>query len=99
MFNKNFILFSLIINTLIFGCSKTENDCIKISNKKIINGLYLFYWDKDGFDVDSSNSNDLSGIQDKSRSGTVYKSDYESYKIGDKYCYADLENKSNFNEK
>ncbi len=67
--------------------NKKFNANKKYSNKKIINGLYVFYWDKDGIDFDSNNSDFPSGVQDISRSGSVSKSDYESYSIGDKYCY------------
>lgn len=90
MTNKKFYYLIIIIIFFIIKCNKKENDCITISNKKIINGLYVFYWDKDGINFDSSNSDYLSGVQDRSRSGTVSKSDYESYKIGDKYCYTEL---------
>ena len=87
MKNKKFYYLLIIIILFINKCSTKESDCITISNKKIINGLYVFYWDKDGIDFDSSNSDFPSGVQDISRSGSVSKSDYESYNIGDKYCY------------
>ncbi len=82
----------IFIILFIINCTKKENDCITISNKKIINGLYIFYWDKDGIDVDSNDSDLPSGLQDISRSGSVSKSDYESYKIGEKYCYPEISN-------
>ena len=87
MKNKKFYYLLIIIILFINKCTTKENDCITISNKKIINGLYVFYWDKDGIDIDSNNSDFPSGVQDISRSGSVSKSDYESYSIGDKYCY------------
>ena len=87
MKNKKFYYLLIIIILFINKCSTKESDCITISNKKIINGLYVFYWDKDGIDFDSSNSDFPSGVQDISRSGSVSKSDYESYSTGDKYCY------------
>tara|TARA_B110000003_G_scaffold276291_1_gene321992 strand:- start:17354 stop:17641 length:288 start_codon:yes stop_codon:yes gene_type:complete len=90
--NKNFYYLLIIIILFMNKCTKKENDCITISNKKIINGLYIFYWDKDGIDLDSNNSDLPSGLQDISRSGSVSKSDYESYKIGEKYCYPELSN-------
>ena len=92
MKNKNFYYLLIIIILFINKCTKKENDCITISNKKIINNLYIFYWDKDGIDLDSNNSDLPSGLQDISRSGSVSKSDYESYKIGEKYCYPELSN-------
>ena len=92
MKNKNFYYLLIIIILFMNKCTKKENDCITISNKKIINGLYIFYWDKDGIDLDSNNSDLPSGLQDISRSGSVSKSDYESYKIGEKYCYPELSN-------
>ena len=92
MKNKNFYYLLIIIILFINKCTKKENDCITISNKKIINGLYIFYWDKEGIDVDSNDSDLPSGLQDISRSGSVSKSDYESYKIGEKYCYPELSN-------
>jgi len=85
--NKKFYYLLIIIILFINKCNTKESDCITISNKKIINGLYVFYWDKDGIDFDSNNSDFPSGVQDISRSGSVSKSDYESYNIGDKYCY------------
>ena len=87
MKNKKFYYLLIIIILFINKCNTKESDCITISNKKIINGLYVFYWDKDGIDIDSNNSDFPSGVQDISRSGSVSKSDYESYSIGDKYCY------------
>ena len=87
MKNKKFYYLLIIIILFINKCNTKESDCITISNKKIINGLYVFYWDKDGIDFDSNNSDFPSGVQDISRSGSVSKSDYESYNIGDKYCY------------
>ena len=87
MKNKKFYYLLIIIILFINKCTTKENDCINISNKKIINGLYVFYWDKDGIDFDSNNSDSPSGVQDVSRSGSVSKSDYESHSIGDKYCY------------
>ena len=87
MKNKKFYYLLIIIILFINKCTTKENDCITISNKKIINGLYVLYWDKDGIDFDSNNSDFPSGVQDISRSGSVSKSDYESYNIGDKYCY------------
>ena len=92
MKNKKFYYLLIIIILFINKCSTKENDCITISNKKIINGLYVFYWDKDGIDFDSNNSDFPSGVQDISRSGSVSKSDYESYSIGDKYCYPEWNN-------
>ena len=90
MTNKKFYYILIITIFFIIKCTTKENDCITISNKKIINGLYVFYWDRDGLDLDSDNSEYPSGVQDISRSGSVSESDYESYKIGDKYCYAEL---------
>ena len=87
MKNKKFYYLLIIIILFINKCTTKESDCITISNKKIINGLYVFYWDKDGIDFDSNNSDFPSGVQDISRSGSVSESDYESYNIGDKYCY------------
>ena len=92
MKNKKFYYLLIIIILFINKCTTKENDCITISNKKIINGLYVFYWDKDGIDFDSNNSDFPSGVQDISRSGSVSKSDYESYSIGDKYCYPEWSN-------
>tara|TARA_Y100000766_G_scaffold219394_1_gene191321 strand:- start:50 stop:328 length:279 start_codon:yes stop_codon:yes gene_type:complete len=90
--NKKFYYLLIIIILFINKCTTKENDCITISNKKIINGLYVLYWDKDGIDFDSNNSDFPSGVQDISRSGSVSKSDYESYNIGDKYCYPEGSN-------
>ena len=52
----------------------------------ILSGLFIEYqiW---SLIFDSNNSDFPSGVQDISRSGSVSKSDYESYSIGDKYCY------------
>ena len=85
MKNKKFYYLLIIIILFINKCTTKENDCITISNKKIINGLYVFYWDKDGIDFDSNNS-DFPLVFKIYQDQEVFLNQIMNHSIGDKYC-------------
>ena len=64
----------------LFSCTKKE-ECITIEDKYESNGSYYFYFLNNT--INNNNSLDV----DPLGTGKVSKEIYESYKVGDKYCF------------
>tara|TARA_B100001250_G_scaffold270347_1_gene233347 strand:+ start:687 stop:935 length:249 start_codon:yes stop_codon:yes gene_type:complete len=74
-----------ILSLIIFTSCSNKEDCFTITEKRVIDGKYYFY-----FDETDSYSNQTpgldSGYPDRYGSGQVDKETFESTNIGDKYC-------------
>ena len=81
---KSIVTLFLII---FFSCSNKE-DCFTITEKRVIDGKYYFYFDaQDRYNVTPNNNPGLdSGYPDRYGSGQVDKETFESTNVGDKYC-------------
>ena len=78
-----FYLLTLIL--IINSCSKDNESCYTIQDKKIISGEYYFFVNNSmGFQT--SNNNLGSGVPDPYGSGKVDKETFESVSAGEKYC-------------
>lgn len=78
------IIALLLIGILFSTCS--QEDCVQIENKKEINGSYYFFFGRG--DRYTNNSDELSlYVPDSQQSGEVDYDTYNSYQIGDNYCY------------
>jgi len=80
--------FPIFLIMLFVYCDK-KDDCVKIEEKKEINGLYYFYF-KAHFSSTSytdNQGNSYQSSQDRWSSGKVSKEVYDSHNIGDEYCY------------
>ena len=79
-----FISFLFIV--IFFSCNK--EDCYTITEKRIIDGKYYFYFDaQESYNLPQNNlPNQGGGYPDEFASGQVDKETYESTNVGDKYC-------------
>ena len=80
-----FIPFLFIVAFL--SCNK-EDDCYTITEKRIVDNKYYFYFDAQELNnlPQNSNPNQGSGYPDRYASGQVDKETYDSTNVGDKYC-------------
>ena len=71
---------------LAFSCEK--EDCYIISEKRVIDGKYYFYFDaRESYELNrGNNSGQGSGYPDRFASGQVNKETYDSVNVGDNYC-------------
>ena len=75
--------------TIFFLSCNKKDDCVKIEDKKEINGFYYFYFKASGLGNSQGNGNISSGgfSEDRWGSGKVSKEVFDSHNIGDEYCY------------
>lgn len=77
----------ILFTIFLFSCDKQNNDCIIITQKRIIGEQYYFFFENENaFQQASQNSNSPS-IPDTEGSGVVSLEVYERYQVGDEYCY------------
>jgi hypothetical protein len=81
---KSVVALFLII---FYSCSR-EDDCFTITEKRVIDGKYYFYFDaQDRSDAYPNNNPGLDGgYPDRYGSGQVDRETFESTNVGDKYC-------------
>ena len=77
-----------ILLLFVFSSCNNKEDCFTITEKRIIDGKYYFYFDaQDRTDIYPNNNPNLDGgYPDRYGSGQVDKDTFESTNIGDKYC-------------
>ena len=67
------------------SCNK-EDDCYTITEKRIVDNKYYFYFDvQENYDL-PQDTQQGSGYPDRYASGQVDKETYDSTNVGDKYC-------------
>ena len=78
-----FFVFLLFLN-----CDKRD-ECVDITDKREINGLYYFYFKaKMTGSYTNSQGNSSNGFsENRWASGEVTEEIYNSFNIGDEYCY------------
>ncbi len=79
----------ILLFVLFLNCNK-KDDCVKIEEKKEINGEYYFYFkaNMSGTSYTDNQGNTYSGSsEDRWGSGKVSKEVYDSHNVGDEYCY------------
>ena len=85
---KNYFL--VILTIFFFNCNK-KDDCVKIEDKREIDGFYYFYFKASGIGssyTDSQGNVSTGGFaEDRWGSGKVSKEVFDSHDIGDEYCY------------
>ncbi|MBC8305444.1 MAG: hypothetical protein H8E55_57985 [Pelagibacterales bacterium] len=77
---------SFLFLVIFFSCNK--EDCYTITEKRIIDGKYYFYFDaQENYNLTQNNLPNQGGVYlDEFASGQVDKETYESTNVGDKYC-------------
>ncbi|MGB1170827.1 MAG: hypothetical protein ACPHL7_04935 [Flavobacteriaceae bacterium] len=69
---------------LLSACS--QEDCVQIEDKREINGSYYFFFGRG--DRYTNNGNEMTlYVPDSQQSGKVDLDTYNTYQVGDNYCY------------
>jgi len=81
-------LFIAIAYSSLFWSCENKEECIQIVEKQIIGGNYYFYWDNDDYyRYSTAGDPNVTGTMDNYRSGQVSKAIYDTFSVGETYCY------------
>ncbi len=80
---KTFLIF---FGIFLFSCEK-QKDCIIITQKRIIGEQYYFFFENENAFQQAGQNNNNPSIPDTEGSGVVTPEVYDTYQIGDEYCY------------
>ena len=76
----------ILVGLLLYSCDK-KNDCIVISEKRVVTERYYFFFENENAFQQANQDSDSPNIPDLYSSGEVTQEEYDSYAVGDEYCY------------